>query len=101
MKKFILSCLVLLGMISSAAYADSCKPKAVCAPTNSCDVNATSRSYLDSRPLFQSASPEMVSGFRNSRLHDREDGKEGAFEIVILGSKSTNSDNLARYFFPQ
>ena len=107
MKKFILPCLLVLGMVTSysvsnancGASSTGCCAK-VCEPDNSCDVNATSRSYLDVRPLFQSVAPEMVAGFRDNRIHAREGGAHGAAQVVILGSKSTNSEDLARYFFP-
>ena len=65
---------------------------------DSCDYEANSRSYLAVRPHFQSASPEMVSAFRYDRTHARESGKHSAIQFVAFGSKSTNNDELARYF---
>ncbi|MFC1870672.1 hypothetical protein ACFLXW_00205 [Candidatus Dependentiae bacterium] len=50
--------------------------------------------------MFQSASPEKVSGFRSDRLHDREDGWHGTAEVALFGGKTTNEYELARYFFP-
>jgi hypothetical protein len=67
---------------------------------DSCDCEATSKTYLAVRPHFQSASPELVSAFRSDRMNAREDGKHGAIQFVLFGSKSTNSHDLARYFFP-
>ncbi len=71
-----------------------------CVPDDSCDCEYTSRSYLFVRPQFQSASPEKVSGFRNDRYDAREDGRHGAAQVAVFGGKSTNCEDLARYFFP-
>ncbi len=68
--------------------------------TDSCDLEATSRSFLSIHPHFQSSSPEMVSSFRSDRMHAREDGKHGTIQFVLLGSRTTNDKDLARYFFP-
>ncbi|HSC24624.1 MAG TPA: hypothetical protein VLB80_00200 [Candidatus Babeliales bacterium] len=63
-------------------------------------LEATSKTTLAIHPLFVSQSPEMVSGFRNDRNQMREDGWGGAFQAVFFGSRTTNGDDLARYFFP-
>jgi hypothetical protein len=63
-------------------------------------LEATSKTTLAIHPLFVSQSPEMVSGFRNDRNITRENGRGGAFQAVLFGSRTTNADNLARYFFP-
>jgi len=67
---------------------------------DSCDCEATSKTYLAVRPHFQSASPELVSAFRSDRMNAREDGKHGAIQFVLFGSKSTHGQDLARYFLP-
>ncbi len=90
--------LLFFSIIGNVALADCCRTESP--PKDSCDCEITSRSYLAVRPLFQSASPEMISGFRSDRLHSKEDGWHGAAQAVIFGSKTTNTRDLARYFFP-
>ena len=90
--------MLLLTLVSGSLLADCCRTE--CTVDNSCDCEITSRSYLAVRPLFQSASPEKVSGFRSDRLHAKEDGWHGTAEMAVFGSKSTNDRDLARYFFP-
>src|SRR5258707_15030472 len=63
-------------------------------------LEATSKTTLSIHPLFVSQSPEMVSGFRNDRNQTRENGRGGAFQAVLFVSRTTNSDDLALYFFP-
>ena len=86
-------------MVSVTLLANDCC-RTECTPKNSCDCEITSRSFLSIPPLFQSVRPEMIAGFRSDRLHFREDGRRGAVEAVVFGSKSTNDRDLARYFFP-
>ena len=88
-----ISILLILGMISSTALA-----KKPC--IDSCNFRATSKSFLSIHPPFQSNSPEMISVFRDNRIHIREDGKLGTAQFVLFGSKTTNEKNLAHYFFP-
>jgi hypothetical protein len=75
-------------------------PVGICAANESSDTDVSGRSYLAIQPHFHSASPELVSGFRGNSTHKREDGWHGAMQFVLFGSRSTHSDNLARYFFP-
>lgn len=63
-------------------------------------LEATSKTTLAIHPLFVSQSPELISGFRNDRNLTRENGRGGAFQAVFFGSRTTDSDGLARYFFP-
>lgn len=98
MKKSNNFLVLLLVLVSGSLLADCCRTE--CSVDSSCDCEITSRSYLAVRPLFQSASPEKVSGFRSDRLHAKEDGWHGTAEMAIFGSKSTNDLDLARYFFP-
>ena len=63
-------------------------------------LEATSKTTLAIHPLFVSQSPEMVSGFRNDRNLTRENGRGGAFQAVLFGSRTTDGEALARYFFP-
>ncbi len=99
MKRLNLIYFLLASVISVTLLANDCC-RTECTPKNSCDCEMTSRSYLSVRPNFQSASPEMISGFRSHRLHAREDGRDGDVEAVVFGSKSNNEMDLARYFFP-
>lgn len=62
-------------------------------------LEATGKSTLAIHPLFVSQQPEMVSSFRSDRSQAREDGWGGMFNAVLFGSRTTNSDDLARYFF--
>ncbi len=88
-----LSIILILSAASSVTLArKSC--------TDSCDLEAISQTFLSIHPHFQSNSPEMVSTFRDDRVHIREDGKQGAVQFVVFGGKTTNEDDLARYFFP-
>lgn len=64
----------------------------------SCDFAHTGKSYLNVRPQGQSMSPELVSGFRYDRIDLKEDGRNAGVQFVAFGGKSTNSENLARYF---
>lgn len=66
----------------------------------SCKCEATSISYLSVRQLYQLQSPEYFSNNRAIRTHANENGIHGSFEVAVLGSKSTDPDDLARYFFP-
>ena len=91
MKK--LSLLLLISLTSTAILARNNR-------VDSCDTEVTSKTYLNVHPLFQSQSPEMVSSFRSDRVHIREDGYHGTVQFVLFGSKSTQDDELARYFFP-
>lgn len=91
MKKY-LSYVVLICLSMSSLTAKNRR--------DSCDCEVLSHSYLSIRPNFQSAMPEMVSGFRDDRVHARECGIQGAGQAVIFGGRSTNSSNLRQYFFP-
>ena len=73
-----ISILLILGMISSTALA-----KKPC--IDSCNFRATSKSFLSIHPPFQSNSPEMISVFRNNRIHIREDRKLGAAKFILFG----------------
>lgn len=84
--------LLSLTVMVIPLYADRC--------SDSSRLEATSKTTLALHPLFVSQSPEMVSGFRNDRNQTRENGWGGAFQAVIFGSKVSESDALARYFFP-
>ncbi len=88
MKK-LLSCL-LLASFTTSLFA-SC---------DSCECDATGKSYLNVHPQGQSFSPEYFSGFKSDRLHAKEDGRGGTFQFVIMGGSSTKSKDLARYFLP-
>ncbi len=99
MKRFNLIYFLFASVISFTLLANNpCCRTTECTPDNSCDCEYTSRTSLAIRPGFQSESPEMVAGFRSNRLHAAQ--RHGAAEAVVFGSKSTNHNDLARYFFP-
>jgi len=94
MKRYLLPLFVIvINFLSTITMHAS-----VCA--DSCDTEVNSRSYVAVQPPFQSASPEMVSAFRDDRLHANEDGKHGAVQFVLFGGRSTREEELARYFMP-
>lgn len=64
------------------------------------DYDETGRSYLSARQLFQSQSPEMNAGFRDDRMHAREDGHGLTYQLVLFGGKSDDNDKIRRYFTP-
>lgn len=92
MKQNNLLVLLSIGAMTTSILANNI--------SDSSRLEATSKSTLTIHPLFVSQSPEMVSGFRNDRNQTREDGRGGAFQAVLFGSETTDSTDLARYFFP-
>ncbi len=104
MKKILLS-LLLLGSTASV-FADTCCPEECCPEdscalrADSCECVASSQTYFNAHPHFQYHMPEHVAGFRQDRLFARDEGRGGALDVVLFGSRSTNSDDLARYFTP-
>jgi hypothetical protein len=92
MKYTNLMTLLLLSVVGTAIYAD-------CNVTDSSRLEATGKSTMSIHPLFTSQTPEMVSSFRSDRNLLPEDGHGGAFQAVFFGSRTTNADDLARYFF--
>ncbi|MCX5925561.1 MAG: hypothetical protein NT124_04695 [Candidatus Dependentiae bacterium] len=91
-KMFLYLSIITFG--TAPAKADNCSRN------DSCDTEITSRTYLSVRPLFQSASPELITGFREDRPQASEDGIKGAFQAVLFGSASLLSDKMQRYFTP-
>lgn len=92
MKHNNLLVLLSIGALTSSLLAEDL--------SESSRLEATSKTTLSIHPLFVSQSPEMVSGFRNDRNQTRENGRGGAFQAVLFGSRTTNSCDLGRYFFP-
>lgn len=66
---------------------------------DSCDFEASSKSYIAFKPPYQPMDPEFVSGFRRMN-HAKEDGIGGGFEVAVFGGKTTSKSHLARYFAP-
>jgi len=64
-----------------------------------CECGSQSHTTFAARQLFQPASPEYITGFRD-RLSAAECGKGGAFQIAVFGGKSTEGRKLATYFTP-
>lgn len=91
-QKIAFALISTISMQTYQSYAD-------CNVTDSSRLEATGKTTLSIHPLFTSQEPEMVSGFRSDRNQTREDGHGGAFEAVLFGSRTTNGDDLARYFF--
>lgn len=74
---------------------------ALCAAPGLTAQDVSSISVWKSRPQFQVNSPELLSSFRGNQTHDpKTHCNGGAVEFVLFGGKSTNSDELARYFLP-
>ena len=92
MKNRIIFGFIMLSFIGASLHAD-------CNITDSSRLEATGKSTLAIHPLFTSVEPEMVAGFRSDRNQTRENGRGGSFQAVLFGSKTTNGDDLARYFF--
>jgi len=91
--KYVLLIGFFLGTVFNSIQSDNC--------FNNCKAQTTSKTSLaNTQAPFSSVSPEMVAGFRIDRTYARQEGKNGVFQAVLFGSKSTNSKNLARYFFP-
>lgn len=88
---------VVMGIVGSAGVHGG-----QCGVANeSNDYDETGRSFqAQQKQLFQSQSPEMNAGFRDDRLHAREDGRGIAFQLVLLGSKSDDNERMRRYFTP-
>ncbi len=84
--------LLLISFMGAHLYGN-------CNVTDSSLLEATGKSVLAIHPLFVSQTPELVSGCRSDRNLLPEDGHGGVFQAVLLGSRTTNGDDLARYFF--
>ncbi len=68
---------------------------------SSSEHEASCRTTLESiQPNFTSVTPELVSAVRSDFNHAREDGHAGCVQFVLFGGKSTDKEDLARYFFP-
>jgi len=87
--KYVL--LILAGLVPAASSAFNC---------DDCSCKATSKSFYSIEPIFQNSSPERLTFFRENRMMLRQDGWNGALQIVPFGGKSTKGDRLARYFLP-
>lgn len=74
--------------------------QSICSEKNSeCCMNA-GKTFFTIRPLYQSVSPELISEFRNDRMHATENGIGGAWDFVIFGGKSTKDSAVGSYFMP-
>jgi hypothetical protein len=91
MKRYL--CLVMMLSIASELMANCC---------DSCHCDPVSKTYFSVHPQGQIISPEVLSGFRMDRFHEENshDFFDGAFQLVGLGGRSTNTQALGRYFFP-
>lgn len=66
---------------------------------NECCIGG-GKTFFTIRPLYQSVSPELISEFRNDRMHATENGIGGAWDFVIFGGKSTKDSAVGSYFMP-
>jgi hypothetical protein len=57
-------------------------------------------SFLSFPQLFQSSTPERVTGFNSAMTHKREDGRHGALQVTIMGGRTAKKKRMARYFLP-
>jgi len=87
---FIASFMLIITPISNANFN--------CGSCN-CECKATSKTFFNVRPPYQSATPEKDSMFYD-RMDFREDGRGGAVQIALFGGQSTDSNKLATYFTP-
>jgi len=92
--RFLIIFIVAFASSYNVSIANNCKK------TDSCDTEITGKSFLWTRPPFQTALPELICGFREDRLHAREHGKKIAFQIVPFGNISILTDKMQRYFTP-
>lgn len=84
--------LIALSLVSSVVLAES--------PSSS-DHEASGRTTLENiQPNFTSVTPELISAVRSDFNHTRENGYAGCFQFALFGSKSTDKEDLAEYFFP-
>ncbi|MGC2310822.1 MAG: hypothetical protein WA432_04335 [Candidatus Babeliaceae bacterium] len=63
-------------------------------------ADVTSHSFFYIEPSYRSASPIKESFFRTVRVDLAENGWGGAFEVVPFGGKSTDGNEIARFFLP-
>jgi hypothetical protein len=74
-------------------------PAFLCAVSND-NVEQVGRSFLTVRPLFQPASPELISLWRDKQAHGKDDGMDGSLQICVYGGQSTSNEELVGYFSP-
>lgn len=90
--KLYIYILVLIGLLYQSALGNCC--------LSSCDCQETSHSYLAIRPHFQSASPELVSAVTIPQSLYNKHPNNHLVQWTVFASSSTNTEDLARYFFP-
>ncbi len=81
-------------LLSVACLAPAAQVRAEC-----CECDTVGRTFYTVRPLYQSASAEKITMFRD-RMDARENGKGGAFQMALFGSRSTYPEGLRAYFSP-
>lgn len=103
MKKQILLALALIasaGITQADGSSTCCGPSEVsCQPVECCACTVKSHTFFSVRPLFQVASPEYETLFRD-RIHARPEGKGGAIQLVPFGSHSSEPYRIATFFTP-
>ncbi|TET06382.1 hypothetical protein E3J79_02280 [Candidatus Dependentiae bacterium] len=88
MKKYLLFLFLLISPVMYSGFR-----------CGDCDCNIVSHSFFSVRPLYQSASPERVTLFRD-RLHACEDGWNGTVQLTFFGSRTKEPWRLASFFGP-
>src|SRR5579872_4697457 len=103
MKKQILLALLLTGAgVAQASSSDPCNVPCTVIPQRDecCACKVSSHTFFSNRPLFQIATPEYETLFRE-RLLCRKDDRGGVVQAVPFYSKSSNdSSRLATFFTP-
>lgn len=108
-KKIFIALALIFAPVGLAANCSSSSSSACCtsgcsipcntnSSCNSCECPNGGKTYFNVRPLYQSVSPELISGFRNDKMRAAKTG--GAFDFVIFGGKSTKANDLGSYFMP-
>jgi hypothetical protein len=93
--RYLAGALLATASLANAGICDSKSEK-----LTSAKQEISGKSYLYVRSPFTSFTPELTSAARHTWIHGKEDGRHGAFQAVLFGGKSMDSDKLVRYFTP-
>lgn len=110
LKKVLFSLALLVPVVAQAANNTCASSECSAACSSGCSIPCSSgsecacpcggKTYFATRPLYQSASPELVSDFRNDKMQLKQTPYGGAVDVVVFGGKSTNAHELGSYFMP-
>ena len=90
MHLLLTGCIALAGILPASLKAINCDP---------CDCKTTSHTFFSVRPVYQWNSPERLALTRHL-MNRSEDGYNGGLSLAVLGGRSTKSERIARFFFP-